>query len=169
MMNSKKQMARKLVETLLYRYVKYMVSITDNPTVVIQLFECWAALAKLNQNVVVKAVEYYMQLDYKFKMSLRAPETMMILLGIDTKDIFSISDINKNMFYRMRRDHDMLVSFVYERCTPPMFQYETDLMLSKYLAYISEHVIYNNAAAVHFANTLVHILEDKEDAELEIQ
>lgn len=167
-MNSKKQMARKLVETLLYRYVKYMIKTTDNPTVVIQLFECWAALARLNQNTVVKAVQYYMQLDHKFSLSARAPETMMILLGINTKDIFAISDINKNIYYRMRQNKASLESFIHERCTPPVFQYETDLMLSKYLAYICEHVIYNNASAVNVANELVKILEDDKDAELEI-
>lgn len=168
MMNSKKQICRKLVETLLHRYVKYLIKLTDNPTVVIQLFESWAALAKLNQDTVVKAVQYYMQLDHKFKVSLRAPETMMILLGINTKDVFSISDINKNIYYKMRKDREMLMTFVYERCTPPVFQYETDLILAKYLAYICEHVIYNNAAAVRVANELIKILEDDEDAELEI-
>lgn len=166
-MKTKKEVARKLIETIFYEHVRNLIKRTSNPTLVIALFKTWAELGKFNSDLIGKAVTYFIQVSEKFDLSKTAVLKMCMLLNITHSKASRLKYMQKSTYYKTKRDKTPLESFV-EKSQGAQFAYATDEVLGNFLVFLLTNELNADPVVLELVQTLLKILEDPQDEYIEI-
>lgn len=166
-MKTKKEVARKLIETIFYEHVRDMIKRTSNPTLVISLFKIWAELGKYNGELISKAVTYFIQVSEKFDLGKTAVLKMCMLLGITHSKASHLKYMQKSTYYKIKRDKTPLESFV-TKCQGAQFSFATDEVLANFLVFLLSNELNADPVVLDLAQTLLKIMEDPQDEYIEI-
>lgn len=166
-MDTKKQVARKLIETILYTYADRLLKRTGNPAGLTQYFEGFAGLGKFDKDLIVKAVQYFMQLSFRFELNKTNLAQLCIALGVPNSTTYKLCDISRSRVCDIKRERDKIWTFL-ERCPEAQFAYDTDLTLTKYYLWLLETSVAPDKDFIALANLIKETLEDIEDEYIEI-
>lgn len=161
-MNTKKQVARKLIETILFNYTNQLFKSIDSPIGVIQYFETAAILGKFDRELITKAVQYFIQLSFRFEVTKTNLLNMCIALEIPNSLIYKVCSASRSRVCDTRRNREKIHAFL-EQCQPAQFAYETDKTLAEYFRWLLELGTYPDAEYVQLANLIKEILEGDND------
>lgn len=166
-MRTKKDIARKLIETIFYEHVRDLIKRTSNPTLVISLFKTWAELGKFNAELISKAVTYFIQVSEKFDLSKTAVLKMCMLLDITHSKAYHLKYMQKSTYYKIKRERTPLESFI-SRCQGAQFAYATDEVLANFLVFLLSNELNADPVVLDLVQTLLKIMEDPQDEYIEI-
>lgn len=166
-MNTKKQVARKLIETILFNHVEQLLKKTKNPAGLVQLFESYAVLGKFNIDLIVKAVQYFMQLSFRFEVNKTNIVQLCIALHIPSTAIYKLCDITRSRLCDLKRDKNKTLNFL-ECCTPAQFSYDTDYTLNELYIKLLEFETNIDKDLLEAAKIIKEILERDDDEYIEL-
>lgn len=166
-MNTKKQVARKLIETILFNHVSQLLRKTKDPAGLIQYFESYAALGKFDRDLIIKAVQYFMQLSFRFEVNRTNAVQLCVALHISSSAIYKLCPIKRARLCDIKRERDKTLRFL-DTCTPAQFSYTTDCALNEFYIWMLELSPNRDEDLIEAANTIKEILERDEDEYLEI-
>lgn len=166
-MQTKKDIARKLIETIFYEHVRTLIKNTSNPMAVLNLFKTWAELGKFNIDLISKAVTYFIQVSEKFDLSKTAVHKMCMILDIPYHKARQLKYMQKSTYFKTKRERIPLLNFV-EKCQGAHFSYAADEVLANFLVFILSNELNADPDVLDILQTLLHIMEDPTDEQFEI-
>lgn len=166
-METQKQVARKLIETILFNHASQLLKKTGNPTGVVLYFENYATLNKFDRDLVSKAIQYFLQLSFRFETSKTAIVQMCVALHISSSAIYKFCSISRTRLCELKKDKDKLNSFL-ENSPPAQFSFATDKLLAEFFEKMIETNVYVDEDVLEVAHTINKILERDDDEYVEI-
>lgn len=166
-MKTKKDVARKLVEFLFYNYVETLVHNSSNPSAVIKTLESFALLGRFDQDLIVKAITYFLNREQLFRPTKNAIVRLCILFGFNLKQTNTISPILKSSFYRTKREPVIMQNYI-DRTSGPQFSYTTDCILAQYLVFLVTNSVATDIVYKEVLTALAMYMEGPEDETISI-
>lgn len=166
-MDTKKQVARKLIETILFNYTNRLLKDIGNPIGVIQYFEEIATLGKFDRELITKAVQYFMQLSYRFEVTKTNMLHLCIALNVPNSVIYKVCSASRSRVCDTRRASNKIYEYL-ERSQPAQFSFETDKILTEFLRWLLKISTYPDTEFVKLINYIKEILESDNDEYIKI-